>query len=43
MDSTKDFVAKVQDTQRKAERNKKRNGEGLPANQLSNKQHSTNK
>ncbi|WP_084134401.1 DUF4023 domain-containing protein [Paenibacillus harenae] len=43
MESTREFVDKVHDTQRKAERNKRRRGEGLPANQLQNKQHSTNK
>lgn len=43
MESTKEFVDKVHDTQRKAERNKRRNGQGSPANNLANKQHSTNK
>ncbi|MDQ0061849.1 DUF4023 family protein [Paenibacillus harenae] len=43
MDNTKQFVDKVHDTQRKAEKNKRSNGEGLPANVLQNKQHSTNK
>lgn len=43
MDNTKQFVEKVKDTQRKAERNKERFGHGTPADKLSNKQHSTNK
>ncbi|MDF2836839.1 MAG: hypothetical protein K0Q63_2479 [Paenibacillus sp.] len=43
MDNTNEFVEKVQDTQRKAERNKRRFGNGTPANKLQNKQHSTNK
>lgn len=43
MESTKDFIDKVHDTQRKAERNKRRGGHGTPAKVLSTKQHSTNK
>ncbi|MBD2868224.1 DUF4023 family protein [Paenibacillus arenilitoris] len=43
MESTREFVEKVRDTQRKAERNKRSNGQGSPMNQLANKQHSTNK
>jgi len=43
LESTSDFVQKVQATQRKAELNKRRNGNGNPAERLANKQHSTNK
>lgn len=43
MESTNEFVAKVHDKQRKDEANRKRQGQGTPANRLSNKQHSTNK
>ncbi|SEN55225.1 DUF4023 family protein [Paenibacillus sp. OV219] len=40
MDQTSDFVNKLNDTQSKAEHNKKAKA---PAKQLQNKQHSTNK
>jgi hypothetical protein len=43
MDTTNEFVEKVKDTQRKAERNKLRFGHGTPADKLQNKQHGTNK
>ncbi|WP_141500605.1 DUF4023 domain-containing protein [Paenibacillus luteus] len=43
MESTKEFVAKVNATQHKAELNKRRSGNGNPAERLSNKQHGTNK
>jgi hypothetical protein len=43
MESTSEFVAKVKATQHKAELNKRRNGNGNPAERLANKQHSTNK
>ncbi|MGM0883484.1 MAG: DUF4023 family protein [Bacillota bacterium] len=43
MESTKQFVDKVHDTQRKAERNKRRRGNGDPQERMANKQHSTNK
>ncbi|MFD0959185.1 DUF4023 domain-containing protein [Paenibacillus chungangensis] len=43
MEDTSRFIDKVHDTQQKAERNKRRGGNGSPANQLGNKQHSTNK
>lgn len=43
MNNTREFVDKVHDTQRKAERNKRRFGHGTPADKLQNKQHSTNK
>ncbi|WP_342778492.1 DUF4023 family protein [Paenibacillus sinopodophylli] len=43
MDSTKAFVDKIKANQHKAELNKRRNGNGNPAERLSNKQHSTNK
>ncbi|REK71752.1 DUF4023 family protein [Paenibacillus paeoniae] len=37
------FIDKVKNTQKKAERNKHSNGQGSPGEQLSNKQHGTNK
>ncbi|WP_419875710.1 DUF4023 domain-containing protein [Candidatus Pristimantibacillus sp. PTI5] len=43
MESTSEFVAKVKATQQKAEMNKRRGGNGTPAERLSTKQHSTNK
>lgn len=43
MDDTQQFVKKVQDTQNKQAHNKRSNGQGSPSNQLSTKQHSTNK
>jgi hypothetical protein len=43
MDSTRDFVAKIKDTQDKAKKNKQHNGEGSPGAKLPNKQHSTDK
>lgn len=43
MDNTHEFVQKVHDTQKKAEQNQKRQGEGNPGEKLQNKQHSTNK
>ncbi|WP_202967414.1 DUF4023 domain-containing protein [Paenibacillus beijingensis] len=43
MENTHDFVEKLQDTQKKAEQNKKHQGQGNPGQQLPNKQHSTNK
>ncbi|MEK3885106.1 DUF4023 family protein [Paenibacillus sp. PL2-23] len=43
MDHTNEFVSKVQNTQQKAEKNKRTQGAGTPSHQLSNKQHSTNK
>jgi len=43
LESTSEFVAKVKATQHKAALNKKRNGNGSPADRLGNKQHSTNK
>ncbi|RJE86051.1 DUF4023 domain-containing protein [Paenibacillus sp. 1011MAR3C5] len=43
MSQTDSFVDKVKNTQQKAERNKRTNGQGSPGAQLSNKQHSTNK
>lgn len=42
MENTHDFVEKVQDTQEKAEKNKKM-GKGNPSQKLPNKQHGTNK
>ncbi|OMF37259.1 hypothetical protein BK133_06560 [Paenibacillus sp. FSL H8-0548] len=43
MESTKEFVERLKATQHKAELNKRRNGNGNPAERLSNKQHGTNK
>ena len=43
MDSTDEFVRKVQDTQRKAEKNKRRQAKGNTGDPLPGKQHSTNK
>jgi len=43
MDSTRDFVEKVHDTQEKARKNKQHNGQGSPEKKLPGKQHSTNK
>ncbi|WEK54660.1 MAG: DUF4023 family protein [Candidatus Cohnella colombiensis] len=43
MDSTEQFVADVQEKQRKNKRNKQRHGEGNPGEKLPGKQHSTNK
>jgi len=43
MESTHDFVEKINNTQKKDERNKQHQGKGTPANKLSNKQHATNK
>lgn len=43
LESTSDFVKKVQATQHKAEINKRRRGNNSPAKELANKQHSTNK
>ncbi|MFC5700667.1 DUF4023 family protein [Cohnella faecalis] len=43
MDSTRQFVDKVQDTQRKAKNNKRRSGNGSQGEHLPGKQHSTNK
>lgn len=43
MKNTHDFVEKVQDTQEKDLRNKKRHGKGNPSGQLSTKQHGTQK
>ncbi|CAH0120526.1 MULTISPECIES: DUF4023 domain-containing protein [unclassified Paenibacillus] len=43
MDSTHDYVEKLHDTQKKAEKNKKRQGEGMPSGELPTKQKSTNK
>ncbi|CAM4388532.1 MULTISPECIES: DUF4023 family protein [Paenibacillus] len=40
--NTHEFVAKFQENQRKAEKNKRR-GQGSPQARLANKQHSTNK
>ncbi|WP_170006133.1 DUF4023 domain-containing protein [Bacillus fonticola] len=39
MESTNEFVKKVQDNQKKAEQNKKRQGSQDPSNKLPNKQH----
>ncbi|GIP23843.1 MULTISPECIES: DUF4023 domain-containing protein [Paenibacillus] len=41
-ESTHEFVEKVHDNQKKAEKNKHR-AKGNPGSQLPNKQHSTNK
>lgn len=41
--STKEFVDKINDTQHKAELNKRRHGNGNPNDRLPNKQHSTKK
>ncbi|WP_374992069.1 DUF4023 family protein [Paenibacillus sp. LHD-38] len=43
MESTSEYVAKVKATQQKAAMNKRRGGNGSPADRLSTKQHSTNK
>lgn len=43
VENTKEFVEKVQARQRNAELNKRRNGNGNPAERLANKKHSTNK
>ncbi|NIK79499.1 hypothetical protein FHS15_004659 [Paenibacillus castaneae] len=43
MESTREFVEKFKATQHKAELNKRRSGNGNPAERLSNKKHSTNK
>lgn len=43
MSHSESFVDKVKETQQKAERNKRSNGQGSPGNRLQNKQHSTNK
>lgn len=43
MDSTQDYVKKVQETQEKAEKNKKHQGQGNISEKLPNKKHSTNK
>lgn len=42
MESTQEFVKKVNENAEKARHNKN-NGKGTPADKLSNKQHSTNK
>jgi hypothetical protein len=42
MDDTHQYVEKLHDTQKKAEKNKHR-GQGSPEAKLSNKQHSTKK
>ncbi|GIO15210.1 hypothetical protein J19TS2_47650 [Cohnella xylanilytica] len=42
MDSTSEFVRKVRDTQKKAQKNKN-SGHGNEGNVLPGKQHSTNK
>jgi hypothetical protein len=42
LDNTREFVEKVHDTQKKAEKNK-RSGHGNEGNVLPGKQHSTNK
>lgn len=43
MTDTSEFVDKVHDTQQKAEKNKRTQGEGSPDSKLSNKQKGTNK
>jgi hypothetical protein len=43
MDSTHEFVEKVNETKKKDKRNKKRQNEESPGNKLPGKQHSTNK
>ena len=43
MENTSEFVEKLHDTQEKAEKNKKHNGEGNENKVLPNKQHGTNK
>lgn len=43
MDSTHDFVEKLHDTQKKAEKNKQRPTKGTPNDKLPTKQHGTNK
>ncbi|MDQ0194095.1 DUF4023 domain-containing protein [Paenibacillus wynnii] len=42
MDNTHEFVEKLHDTQKKAEKNKK-HGKGTPNENLPTKQHGTNK
>ncbi|GGM28111.1 hypothetical protein GCM10011351_12500 [Paraliobacillus quinghaiensis] len=39
MDSTHDFVKKFNENQKKAERNKKNQGNGRPSNKLPSKKH----
>ncbi|MGZ9585742.1 DUF4023 domain-containing protein [Paenibacillus marinisediminis] len=43
MDSTREFVDKVHDTQHKQELNQKHYGKGTPSHRLPGKQKSTNK
>ncbi|MCF2938167.1 DUF4023 family protein [Paenibacillus alkaliterrae] len=43
MESTSQFVQKIKNIQHNAELNKRRSGNGNPAERMSNKQHSTNK
>jgi hypothetical protein len=43
MENTTEFLAKLQDTQEKAEINQKKQGKGDLSAKLPNKQHSTNK
>ncbi|QHT60990.1 DUF4023 domain-containing protein [Paenibacillus lycopersici] len=42
MDSTNEFVNKVQDTQAKQQKNKENYGKGTPTQKLQNKQHTNN-
>jgi hypothetical protein len=43
MKNTNDYVKKIHDTQEKAEKNKKHQGQGNISEKLPSKQHSTNK
>jgi hypothetical protein len=43
MESTRDYVKKLHETQEKAEKNQKQQGQGNISEKLPNKQHSTNK
>lgn len=43
MESTRQFVEKLHETQEKDAQNRKRQGEGNPDKQLPNKQHSNDK
>ncbi|MCA0756189.1 DUF4023 family protein [Paenibacillus sp. N4] len=43
MESTSEFVQKIKKIQYNAMLNKRRNGNGNPAERMANKQHSTNK
>lgn len=43
MESTSEFVQKINKIQHNAKLNKRRSGNGNPAERMANKQHSTNK